>query len=95
MFWAREGGGGGGVGITLLYGLSKVWAATKGMYLKCIYGVSPQYLLDLIKIKESSQYQLRSYWAYNAYRTKKTLGDSAFENVAPKVWNRLPLDFRQ
>ena len=44
---------------------------------KCIYGVSPQYLLDLIKIKESSQYQLRSYRAYNAYRTKKTLGDRA------------------
>ena len=38
---------------------------------KCIYGVSPQYLLDLIKIKESSQYQLRSYRAYNAYRTNK------------------------
>ena len=62
---------------------------------KCIYGVSPQYLLDLIKIKESSQYQLRSYRAYNAYRTKKTLGDRAFENVAPKVWNRLPLEIRQ
>ena len=38
---------------------------------KYIYGVSPQYLLDLIKIKESSQYQLRSYRAYNAYRTKR------------------------
>ena len=62
---------------------------------KCIYGVSPQYLLDLIKIKESSQYQLRSYRAYNAYRTKKTLGDRAFENVAPEVWNRLPLEIRQ
>ena len=62
---------------------------------KYIYGVSPKYLLDLIKIKESSQYQLRSYLAYNAYRTKKTLGDRAFENVAPKVWNRLPLEIRQ
>ena len=62
---------------------------------KYIYGVSPQYLLDLIKIKESSQYQLRSYRAYNAYRTKKTLGDRAFENVVPKVWNRLPLEVRQ
>ena len=29
---------------------------------KCIYGVAPQYLLDLIKIKVSSRYQLRSYW---------------------------------
>ena len=62
---------------------------------KYIYGVSPQYILDLIKIKESSQYQLRSYRAYNAYRTKKTLGDRAFENVAPKVWNKLPLEIRQ
>ena len=31
----------------------------------------------------------------NAYRTKKTLGDRAIENVAPKVWNRLPLEIRQ
>ena len=31
----------------------------------------------------------------NTYRTKKTLGDRAFENAAPKVWNRLPLEFRQ
>ena len=29
---------------------------------KCIYGVAPQYLLDLIKVKESSQYQMRSYF---------------------------------
>ena len=27
--------------------------------------------------------------------TKKTLGDRAFENAAPKVWNRLPLEIRQ
>ena len=31
----------------------------------------------------------------NTYRTKKTLGDRAFENAAPKVWNRLPLEIRQ
>ena len=56
---------------------------------KCIYGVAPQYLLDLIKIKVSSRYQLRSYRGIllmdHTYRTKKTLGDRAFENVAPKV----------
>ena len=28
---------------------------------KCIYSVAAQYLLDLIKIKESSRYQLRTY----------------------------------
>ena len=56
---------------------------------KCTYGVAPQYLLDLIKIKVSSRYQLRSNRGIllmdNSYRTKKTLGDRAFENVAPKV----------
>ena len=66
---------------------------------KCIYGVAPQYLSDLIKIKESSRYQLRSYRGIllmdNTYRTKKTLGDRVFENAAPKVWNRLPLEIRQ
>ena len=31
----------------------------------------------------------------NTYRTKKTLGDRTFENVAPKVWNQLPLEIRQ
>ncbi|CAH3144879.1 unnamed protein product, partial [Porites lobata] len=66
---------------------------------KCIYGVAPQYLLDLIKIKESSRYQLRSDRGIllmdNTYRTKKTLGDRAFENTAPKVWDRLPLEIRQ
>ena len=29
------------------------------------------------------------------YKPKKTLGDRVFENVAPKVWNRLPLEIRQ
>ena len=66
---------------------------------KCIYGVAPQYLLDLIKIRVSSRYQLRSYRGIllmdNTYRTKKTLADRAFENVAPKVWSRLPLEIRQ
>ena len=56
---------------------------------KCIYGVTPQYLLDLIKIKVSSRYQLRSYRGIllmdNTYRTIKTLGDRAFENVAQSM----------
>ncbi|CAH3190016.1 unnamed protein product, partial [Porites lobata] len=56
-------------------------------------------LYNLIKIKESSRYHLRSYRGIllmdNTYRTKKTLGDRAFENAAPKVWNRLPLEIRQ
>ena len=33
----------------------------------------------------------------NTYRTttKKIKRERAFENVAPKVWNRLPLEIRQ
>ena len=58
---------------------------------KCIYGVTPKYLLDLIKIKEGSRYQLRSHRGIllmdNTYRTKTTLGDRAFENVAPKYYH--------
>ena len=61
---------------------------------KCIYGVAPQYLLDLIKIIESSRYQLRSHQGIllmdNTYRTKKTLGDRTFENVAPKSMEPTP-----
>ena len=64
-----------------------------------IYGVAPQYLLDLIKINDSSGYQLRSHQGIllmdNTYRTKETLGDRVFENVAPKVWSQLPLEIRQ
>ncbi|CAH3177567.1 unnamed protein product, partial [Porites evermanni] len=40
------------------------------------------------KIAKSSRYQLGSYRGIllmdNTYRTKKTLGDRAFENAAPK-----------
>jgi len=66
---------------------------------KCIYSVSPQYLFILINIKMNLRYQLRSCQGIllmdNTYRTKKTLEDRAFENVTPKVWNRLPLEIRQ
>ena len=31
----------------------------------------------------------------NTYRTKKTLGERAFETVTPKVWKRLPLEIRE
>ena len=31
----------------------------------------------------------------NTYGTKQTLGDRAFENVVPKVWNHLPLEIRE
>ena len=67
---------------------------------KCIYSTAPKYLKDLIRIRETSRYSLRSNKGillnidnYSA-KAKKTLGDGAFVNVAPRVWNRLPLDIR-
>lgn len=65
---------------------------------KCIYSTAPKYLKDLIRIRETSRYSLRSNKGIllidNSAKAKKTLGDRAFVNVAPRVWNRLPLDIR-
>ena len=54
---------------------------------KCIYGNAPEYLKDLIKVKSTTRYNLRSDGEmlledYSA-RTKKTLGDRTF-NILPK-----------
>ena len=65
---------------------------------KCINGTAPQYLKDLTKNREISRYSLRSNKGIllvdNSAKAKKTLGDRAFVNAAPRVWNRLPLDIR-
>ena len=65
---------------------------------KCINGTAPQYLKDLTKNREISRYSLRSNKGIllvdNSVKAKKTLGDRAFVNAAPRVWNRLPLDIR-
>ena len=65
---------------------------------KCINGTAPQYLKDLTKNREISKYSLRSNKGIllvdNSAKAKKTLGDRAFVNAAPRVWNRLPLDIR-
>ena len=63
-----------------------------------INGTAPQYLKDLTKNREISRYSLRSNKGIllvdNSAKAKKTLGDRAFVNAAPRVWNRLPLDIR-
>ena len=65
---------------------------------KCINGTAPQYLKDLTINREISRYSLRSNKGIllvdNSAKAKKTLGDRAFVNAAPRVWNRLPLDIR-
>ena len=65
---------------------------------KCLYGLAPQYLVDLIAVAAESRYNLRSRNApllvpANA-RCLPTLGDRAFQSAAPKLWNSLPAEIR-
>ena len=65
---------------------------------KCLYGLAPQYLVDLIAVAPQSRYNLRSRNATllvsaNA-RCLPTLGDGAFQSAAPKLWNSLPVEIR-
>ena len=62
---------------------------------KCLYGLAPQYLVDLIAVAAQSIYNLRSRNAFllvsaNA-RSLPTLGDRAFQ---PKLWNSLPAEIK-
>ena len=54
---------------------------------KCIYGNAPEYLKDLIKVKSTTRYNLRSdeemLLEDHSARSKKTLGDRTF-NILPK-----------
>ena len=66
---------------------------------KCIYGLAPTYLSDLISIKSNSFYNLRSTGKllsdYPKGKTLTTLGARSFSAAAPKLWNELPLELRQ
>ena len=67
---------------------------------KVIKGLAPKYLSDLIAILPSSNYDLRRnsngiHLLRSTLRTKKTMGDCAFEIAAPILWNSLPLSVRQ
>ena len=65
---------------------------------KAIYGHAPEYLRNLIHIKNSSMNGLRSnselLLAPPSTETKKTLGDSAFTAAGPSLWNKLPSEIR-
>ena len=56
---------------------------------KIFHGLSPKYLSDLISIQQPSSYHLRRNDNGRA-KTKKTLGDRAFQVAAPFLWNKLP-----
>ena len=61
---------------------------------KCISGNAPEYLKDLIKVKSTTGYNLRSDGEMlledYSVRSKKTLGDRTFKVAAPTIWNILP-----
>ena len=66
---------------------------------KAIHGHAPPYISDLIRTRERINYNLRSssqllLQPYNVTKTKKTLGDRAFQVVSPGLWNGLPNDIR-
>ena len=67
---------------------------------KCIYGLAPTYLSDLISIKSNSLYNLRSTGKLLLLDHPKgnmltTLGARSFSAAAPKLWNGLPMELRQ
>ena len=63
-------------------------------------GLSPKYLLDLISIQQPSFYHLRRndngrLLERPSVKTKKTLGDRAFQVATPFLWNKLPRSARE
>ena len=66
---------------------------------KAIHGIAPPYIAELISIKAQSAYSLRSpngiLLSPSIIKSRKTLGDRAFQVAAPQLWNALPLELRQ
>ena len=61
-------------------------------------GLVPYYIQNLIEVKEKCSYNLRSndelLLAPPMFKSKKTLGDRAFQVAAPTLWNKLPRALR-
>ena len=65
---------------------------------KCIIGEAPEYLQELINIKNPSR-NMRGSESLTLVppkkvRTTKHYGDRAFEHAAPYLWNKLPCELR-
>ena len=66
---------------------------------KAIHGFAPTYLRELVSIKISGNYNLRSssdglLLATPTYRRRVTLGDRSFQVAARALWNVLPREIR-
>ena len=57
---------------------------------KCLYGLAPNYLIDLVTIKKQSRYSNESiFLELPGIKTRPTLGDRAFQSAALDLWNAL------
>lgn len=60
---------------------------------RCLNGFVPMYLTKFLS-RRRSPYGLQSSESFDLYVSKtrlKSFGDRAFESMAPKIWNSLPL----
>ena len=58
---------------------------------KCLNGLAPPYLAELITVKENScNCELRSDGCLQEKKTNNKFGDRAFSICGPVLWNRLP-----
>ena len=66
---------------------------------KCLYGVAPMYLKELLILNQPSERSLQSNndtLLLKVPRTKlKTFKARSFSVVGPTLWNKLPLELRQ
>ena len=64
---------------------------------KCLHGLAPGYLADLIQRYEPARSLRSSSGSYLTTKVAKfkTLGDRSFSVTAPLVWNNLPINIRQ
>ena len=65
---------------------------------QAICGLAPQYLCELIRIKDHLCHYLRSnelLLAVPSSKSLSTLGERAFQFAAPSLWNGLPKEIRQ
>ena len=64
---------------------------------RCLHNLAPPYLSCLLELHESER-NLRSTQKFllkAPKSNKKSFGDRAFTNAAPRLWNSLPLQIRQ
>ena len=65
---------------------------------KCLHGLAPKYLADLISVHSAPRYNLRSTGTISLTPASAkcfiTLGDRAFQQAAAKLWNNLPTFIR-